>query len=112
MPLIWWDLPEHVLMNILLEKWLVFTWFNEDYLLNELRKKGYEIKRKKKYISIEKTICNKKVGIDDLSMYVKMATTGLVEVKSVVDTIEKSIDCSMKKYKELNLNCTGQENFH
>ena len=41
-----------------------------------------------------------------------MATTGLVEVKSVVDTIEKSIDCSMKKYKELNLNCTGQENFH
>ena len=112
LPLIWWDLPEHVLMNILLEKWLVFTWFNEDYLLNELRKKGYEIKRKKKYISIEKTICNKKVGIDDLSMYVKMATTGLVEVKSVVDTIEKSIDCSMKKYKELNLNCTGQENFH
>lgn len=112
LPLIWWDLPEHVLMNILLEKWLVFTWFNEDYLLNELRKKGFEINRKKKYISIEKTICNKKVGIDDLSMYVKMATTGLVEVKSVVDTIEKSIDCSMKKYKELNMNCTGQENFH
>ncbi len=112
LPLIWWDLPEHVLMNILLEKWLVFTWFNEDYLLNELRKKGFEINRKKKYISIEKTICNKKVGIDDLSMYVKMPTTGLVEVKSVVDTIEKSIDCSMKKYKELNMNCTGQENFH
>lgn len=102
LPLIWWDLPEYVLMNILLRKWLVLTWFNEGYLLNELRKRGYEIKRKKKYISIEKTISNKKVGINNLSMYIKMATTGFVEVKSVVDAIEKSIDCSVQKYEELN----------
>lgn len=37
LPLIWWDLPEYVLMNILLRKWLVLTWFNEGYLLNELK---------------------------------------------------------------------------
>lgn len=75
-PLIWWDLPEDVLMNILLRKWLVFTWFNEDYLLNELKKRGYRIQREKKCISIEKILYNKKVGINDITMYIKMATTG------------------------------------
>lgn len=102
LPLIWWDLPEDVLTNILLRKWLVFTWFNEDYLLNELRKKGYEIQRKKKYISIEKTLCNKRVGINNLSMYIKMAAIDFVEVKSVIATIEKNINASIKKYEESN----------
>lgn len=102
LPLIWWNLPEYVLMNIMMGKWLVLTWFNEGYLLNELRKRGYEIQRDGKCISIEKTISNKKVGINNLSMYIKMATTGFVEVKSVVDTIEKSIDSSVQKCEEMN----------
>ena len=102
LPLIWWELPEYVLINILLRKWVVLTWFNEDYLLNELRKKGYEIRGKKKRISIEKTISNKKIGIDDLQMFMKMATIGFIEVKSVVDTIEKCIDSSVQNYEELN----------
>lgn len=102
MPLIWWDLSERVLINVMMRKWLVLTWFNEGYLLNELRKKGYEILKKKKYISIEKIVGNKKVGIDDLSMFVKMSTTGFVEVESVVDIIEKVINDSVNLYEKIN----------
>lgn len=100
LPLICWELPEDVLINILLRKWLVFTWFNEDYLLNELIKRGYRIQRGKKHISVEKILYDKQVGINDITMYIKMATTGFVDVESVIDTIEKSIKSSVEIYKK------------
>lgn len=100
LPLICWELPEDVLINILLRKWLVFTWFNEDYFLNELIKRGYRIQRGKKHISVEKILYDKQIGINDITMYIKMATTGFVDVESVIDTIEKSIKSSVEIYKK------------
>lgn len=94
-PLLWWNFPEKILTNILLRRWLVLTWFNEDYLLNELNRKGFQIHRNKKEISIDKKIGNTIVGIDDLSMFIKMAAKNFVEVKSVVDIIENVIDNSV-----------------
>lgn len=88
MPLLWWSFPEEILTNIVLGKWLVFTWFNKDFLLAELKRKGFGIQRAKKCTSVYKQVDNKEIRISDLSIYVQMATINFVEVKSIVSVIE------------------------
>ncbi len=102
-PLLWWDFPEAILTKILLRKWLVLTWFNKDFLLDELRKRGFNIQRTKSNTSVYKQVGNKIFGIDDLSLFLKMATVNFVEVKSVILAIENVINKSQMEYEMSNL---------
>ena len=102
-PLLWWDFPEAILTKILLRKWLVLTWFNKDFLLDELRKRGFNIQRTKSNTSVYKQVGNKRFGIDDLSLFLKMATVNFVEVKSVILAIETVINKSQREYEMRNL---------